>query len=332
MASHLFMTKREKKVKSSGDPAVDAYLKKLEESILRERQLLEHAEDETPPKPVQRPAPRSTAQPAPAAAQQPAEPTPPAVKAPPPPAASPRPPAAQAPDQNAPSASTPSPQDGDQRQALFQQGDILKMDDGTLAVYQGPVKGKEYDMTLFLNPDGRVEPRGVMIYAYDCEKIGHLPPLYFEKLRHLMAWNRDLIVFHLDRYEWCKHVPFPTNPALHRAPDKTPLPHRTPLPPRQHRPGETDRIERSASPSQSRPEQMLQKGRRIAFKMGANEWHAVYWGRDELGHLVAHQTHGEWALLHLDLERFGSAIQYNGLLGPDELREMEQSILKKYAE
>lgn len=309
------MTKPNNQENNSDDRAVDNYLKNLEESIKREQKSFNPpTSPRTAPKPWHKPEPPHQ--------DRTSEPDPESEPATPPP-----PPVAPAPvakkQQAAPPSAEPSPRPG-----VFEQGDILKIDDGTLAVYQSPVPGKEYDLVMFLLPDGRVDARGVMIYAYDCEKIGHLPPLYFEKLRHLMQWNRDLVIFHLDRYEWCKHVLMPTNPDVMRAPDKTPLPHRTP-PPRQHVPAE---YQTGPHVPDRRPEQMLQKGRRITLKMGAKEWSAVYWGKDDLGHLLAHHTHGDWSLLHMDLDRFHNAIKYEELLTPDEIKKMDESILKSYSE
>lgn len=283
---------------------VDNYLKKLEESIKREQNIYKMPE-----------RPRETSKPR----QQPnyIKPEPPPAPVPDPQQAEPTPPPAP------PPAAEP-----ESRPGVFAQGDIIKIDDGTLAVYQSPVPGKEYDLVMFLLPDGRVDARGVMIYAYDCEKIGHLAPLYFDKMRHLMQWNRDLIIYHLDRYEWCKHVMMPTNPDVMRAPDKTPLPHRTPAP----RPTTPEEYTSGRASNERRPEQMLQKGRHITLKMGAKEWNAIYWGKDDLGHLLAHHTHGEWSLMHMDLDRFAASIQYGALMPPDEIKTMEAAILKAHSE
>jgi hypothetical protein len=305
---------KKKKNDKDGSSSVESYLKKLQQSIEQDKLIYSRPEESevspAPPVRDRRPTPQQTPPPT----------TPPAVQktAPPPP---------EPPVQQAPPAPPP---ESEEVGNLFRQGDILKMEDGTLAVYQGPVAGKEYDIALFLKKTGMIDPRGIVIYAYDVEKIGHLPPLYYEKLRHINLWNRDLIVYHLDRYERCKDIPFPTDPNLHSAPEKTPVPHRTPPPRQTKAPGVPTSYAEADPPP--RPEQIQQKGRHITLKMGANEWKAVYWGKDDLGHLLAHQTHGDWSIMHMDLERFENSLQYGTLMSEDEIKTMDKSIMEKYSE
>ena len=66
--------------------------------------------------------------------------------------------------------------------------------------------------------------------------------------------------------------------------------------------------------------------------MGRNRaWEAVYWGRDEQGPVIAHNTSGQWTLMHLDLDRFASSIEFLGDLDPKDLHDVEKTLREQYS-
>ena len=65
---------------------------------------------------------------------------------------------------------------------------------------------------------------------------------------------------------------------------------------------------------------------RISFGPGKS-WDAVYWGRDLLGHVLAHRTHKEWALMHLDLKRFKDTIELGEFLDDEEIASIQRDIM-----
>jgi hypothetical protein len=64
----------------------------------------------------------------------------------------------------------------------------------------------------------------------------------------------------------------------------------------------------------------------LKLNVGGRIWESVYWTSDEIGPIVAHDTNREWALMHLDLSRFGDAIEYGELLNATRLAEIGKSL------
>jgi hypothetical protein len=186
----------------------------------------------------------------------------------------------------------------------FSPGTVLQLEDGTLAIYKEPVKGKEYEIVYVLRPTGKAAPEGIALYAYEAKKLGLLAPEYLEQLQRTLRWDRDVIVFHLDKLEYRDLVPVPAETTGPR-----------PDPP-------------TAALLQSGAGRELARGRRIRISFGPGKsWEAVYWGKDLLGHVLAHRTHNQWALMHLDLKRFRDSIELGEFLSPDEIEAIQNEIL-----
>ena len=63
------------------------------------------------------------------------------------------------------------------------------------------------------------------------------------------------------------------------------------------------------------------------IRFGNNVWDAIYWGKDDQGHVVAHQTNNQWALMHLDLDRFGNGVQVDPNPDLALVEQIEKSLL-----
>lgn len=209
----------------------------------------------------------------------------------------------------------------------FAPGSILRLDDGSVAIYKDAVSGKDYALLYFLEPDGTIAPRGIFLQQYDAQHIGHLPEPLFAQMRDTGTWDRDAVIFHLERYEFASFVRqvaahqegrTPANSS--QRPVATPEVRHTPLP------ADVQVAEEPKEPA--KPKDMLERGRVLRINVGGKVWESVYWTRDEMGSIVAHDTHKEWSLMHLDLGRFRDSIEYGELLSGSELQEIENSLAK----
>ena len=192
----------------------------------------------------------------------------------------------------------------------YQPGTILKLDDGTIGIYKQAIPNKEYDLIYVLNKNGKIEPRGMVIFAYECQVLGNISDDILDEMQKKMMWKRDEIVFHLDKLEYAKFIPskYDNNPDNNNNQKKMVV-------------IDVNRIN-------SKQNHFLQRGRKISISVGDRAWESIYWGEDDMGPIVAHHTSGEWNLMHLDLKRFGDSVRYKEVVEPEEIRKIE-SVIKK---
>ncbi len=231
-------------------------------------------------------------------------------------------------------------------------GTIMRLDDGSIAIYKDAVSGKDYALFYFLEPNGVLVPRGIFLDQYEYFRIGLLPPDLFEAMIRSRRWDRDAVIYYLDRFEYAGHVraiaqarnmvveggssaepsykvqaPRPksvavTPPAPPEAPVDEPKEMQAPVTEEPPPPA----VELPPPPKRD----PLERGRVIRIVVAPGKvWEAVYWTSDELGPIVAHDTNREWSLMHLDLSRFKDAIEYGELLSEEELDEIEQSLARQ---
>jgi len=231
-------------------------------------------------------------------------------------------------------AKAPTPKYGD-----LSAGAIMRLDDGSIAIYKDAVSGKDYALFYFLEPDGSVAPRGIFLQQYDAIHIGHLPEPLFAEMREQGRWERDAIIFHLERYDYASYVhkvaahqegrrPGGARPEREATPQDT---RQTPAPERSTSTPATEKDvhwfkEEELAPARD----MLERGRMFKINVGGRAWEALYWGKDEMGHVVAHNTNREWALMHLDLDRFKDSMEHGELLEGDRLKEVEDSLVRNH--
>ena len=225
--------------------------------------------------------------------------------------------------------STPqiTPKTPPKTEASYEEGIILSLDDGTIGVYVSDVPGQDYDLIYCLRDDGTVEPQGIPLYSYNPKAIGKLPE---ERLRHLrsrMRWMREEIIYYLKEFEFINLIPsIRTN-------------HRKPAKPRMEEP-EEDIFTEDYQTSEIQPPvperkdnsgkegDSLVRGRKIIIRAPRGQWQAVYWGADNKGPIVAHQTYGKWDLMHLDLSRFADKVEYGDMVPDDVIKLIDRDLWK----
>lgn len=230
----------------------------------------------------------------------------------------PPPPPPEPPSSSPPAPQPPPPQATDAPLGTFPKGTILQLEDGTIAIYKDPVKGKEYEIVYALRSNGKLRPEGIALYAYEAKKLGRIPEDIFEDIQKTLRWDRDAICFHLEKYEYCSLIPMSERP---------PSTDSAPAASGQDPKAKVVMPDPPTSPLLD-PARELVKGRRIYISFGPGKtWESVYWGKDLLGHVVAHHTNNEWALMHLDIKRFRESTEIGEILRDEEIKAIQQAIV-----
>lgn len=193
----------------------------------------------------------------------------------------------------------------------IQPGTIVTLEDETVGIFEKEIPDKEYDILLIVKPDGTLEPKGVSLYAYQWRQIGSIPPDLLAQMIRRMRWERDALIYHLDRYEYAHLIP--NQKASPRKSEQVPPETRT---------------SRANTLVEPPVEPTLQRGRVISIEAGNKTWNAVYWGSNNMGAIVAHNTHKTWSLMHLDLKRFEGLLKYGDLLDAETIRKIEADLTK----
>ncbi len=214
-------------------------------------------------------------------------------------------------------------------QGNYLPGTILLFEDGNVGVFKESNPVKDYDIVYMLKEQGRLAPQGIPLYSYDVEPIGRLSQLCLDQMMKSNLWERDMIVFHLLKYRDCSHVPAAGkgaqttgySSATASAQSTNPSFGETDLDDDFDIPGEVE----SAGNEDASANSQLTRGRQLVIQFDkSRKWNAIYWGKDELGHVVAHNTHDEWTLMHLDLDRFKDSMEYGDVINHKTLQQMER--------
>jgi hypothetical protein len=72
---------------------------------------------------------------------------------------------------------------------------------------------------------------------------------------------------------------------------------------------------------------MPERGQALRINVAGRVWEAVYWAKDEMGHVVAHCTNRKWALMHLDLNRFADSMELGEIKAPEEIEEIQRQLV-----
>ncbi|MCB2156393.1 hypothetical protein KQI84_16080 [bacterium] len=192
----------------------------------------------------------------------------------------------------------------------FPVGTILYFEDGAIGFFKDHRHDKDYEIVYQMRPDGRIKPQGVPLHEYEVKAIGQLPPEFVLRLQRRMRWQRDEVVFHLDHFDYCQLVPYIVDTASDTQTGSSTTVPKMPAP--------------AAGAAQE--EKKLVRGRRVRINFGNQEWHAVYWGQDELGPVVAHNTHQHWALMHLDLNRFRDSLVIGDAVDEETYAQIAEDI------
>jgi len=196
----------------------------------------------------------------------------------------------------------PKPQEAGESRNLFPPGTLVVWDNSQLAIYKEHLENKGYDLLYVVEPDGRLEPKGVCLFAYEHKRVGQLSEGILNWMERNMRWEREALLYHFDNPAEAQNLAaFKTQRA--RATRPSP-----------------------AADGESPEDRMLVRGRTFTINFGERQWSGIYWGRDKLGTIVAHNTNRTWNLMHLDLKRFGSSIAFGDVLPDEQIREIEKAL------
>ncbi len=212
--------------------------------------------------------------------------------------------------------SPPEPQDDYETQGNlpFEPGTIVRLGDDSVGIIKEQIRNREYDLVYIMCADGRIEPRGVCLFAYELEKLGRLPKEELDRIQTKMFWDRDRLIFHLDDISYAAGIPERGAAA----------------PPAQK---QSKKTSEPVAPEPEDDGHSMQRGRKISVNVGGKKWEAVYWGQDSLGTILAHsQNASDWELLHMDLDRFGSSVEPGRLLRLQEIRDIGECVLRKFSD
>jgi hypothetical protein len=194
----------------------------------------------------------------------------------------------------------------------YNPGSILRLNQRSVAIYKMAVPEKGYHVVLFPGPGGLLKSQGLELEHYAVEELGLLTPRMFDRLQSEMHWNRDLIIFHCYTYEDAAKVQLPHCEVCPHFKEKA----------------ETEtRHARNAAlhPEDSRKHE-LRRGQRLQIMMSGKAWSAVYWGKDLAGHVLAHNTGGAWALMHIDLDRYQAGLKVEPQADQELVRQIEAAL------
>lgn len=198
-------------------------------------------------------------------------------------------------------------------------GTILLFEDGAVGVYKEAHPQRDYDVIYMLKESGKIIPQGMPLYNYDVSPIGRLSQGCLEQLLRSGTWERDMMVFHLLKYPDRRHIP-----EIRKIDSGE----------HQISTGSSENVsqwqvkklpasEAALKDENAREQPAFTRGRRLTINFGNQRWDAVYWGKDELGHVVAHDTHEKWNLMHLDLARFKDSITLHDFAGDDVIQKIQ---------
>lgn len=204
-------------------------------------------------------------------------------------------------------------------------GTILVFEDGMMGIFKEKNRRKDYDIVYILDGRGRATPQGIPLYNYSVEPVGRLSAACLESVISHGRWDRDMIVFHLLRYRDRAYVPA----ISEHAQDAEPIANSEHLSQMSVQKLTPEMLQPDFKPTEEPEKPALVRGREMTIEFGpGRKWNAIYWGKDELGHVVAHNTHDQWSLMHLDLNRFKDCIAFGNIANGEVLRKMERDITK----
>jgi hypothetical protein len=221
--------------------------------------------------------------------------------------------------------------DPDSEHSLPVEGAILCFSTGEIAIFDRDMPSKNYQIVYMLNGDGTLSPKGIYLQGHEYDEIGALPPAQMNIIESSLSWNRDVIVYHLSRFEDTYLIPNPSvssalppaaiSEASEASNDDAPSPEI-----RMNKVSVEKRLDQAQPSARPRPNGFV-RGQRFKISFGAaKEWDAVYWGRDQQGTVIAHKTSGNWTLMHLDLKRFKDAIAKLDVMSTSEVEELGKQL------
>ena len=206
-------------------------------------------------------------------------------------------------------------------------GAILELSTGQIVVFDRDVDEQQIQMVLELRADGTVKAEAVNL-RFGCQyrEIGALPAKDVLAMHVGQVWHRAQLLFHL--HEFADSHLVPVTPV--REPEVKREPTRNADWPDVEAP-QLPRVKWS-EPGNGPGGLPLHRGQRVRISMGHNRsWDAVYWGNSGAEAVVAHQTHGDWAITNVNLSRFApEAVTVEGEMTEREVWELEEILKRTY--
>jgi len=184
---------------------------------------------------------------------------------------------------------------------LHAEGTLLNIEDLGIGIYKERVPKKGYDIVYILLPD-KVTVQGIFLNMYRREIVGKMPSFIFKEIQKTHKWSHDQIAPYFSDDSKTYLLPTPSD--------------------------EQQKVKKKETKSPSQTLKDIPFGQKLIFKMGDKTWEAVYWTKDEIDYVVAHNTNGHWQLIHLDLKRFKkmNMLQFGSVLSEEELKEIHDYI------
>lgn len=247
---------------------------------------------------------------------------------------------------------SPKPAAAAHEQTEFESGNILCLNNEDLVVYRRPIAGKPLDMVYSLVSDGSVRIDGVDLSNHDVVEVGALPMTAVKQIQREMTWNREMIANHCYTKEDGDRIPAPGGAVAASGAEvytqnlRTPQ-RRTPGRPAPSAPAGGNspelkaaivdlvaqesavRVEELPPTTPARPtpgKTKIRRGQKVKLKMKGRNWEAVYWGRDNKGSVVAHNSKGHWALVHFNLSGYKDALTISREADPALVEEIKQAL------
>lgn len=239
-------------------------------------------------------------------------------------------PSAQPPQRTVASEAPPGVSDPQETAGLPATGAILELATGQIVIYDRHIPEQQIQMVLLLRPDGSVKTE-VLNLRLGCKyrEIGALPPKDVVAMQVAQVWHRAQVLFHLTNFGDSRLVPVPATQAAPEPQVKREATRGAEWPDE-----ETPSLPKVkwSEPGSGPAGMTLHRGQRIRITMSPNRfWDAVYWGNNGAEAVVAHQTHGDWAVTYVNLSRFGAdAVTVEGMMTDREIWELEEILKRTY--
>lgn len=209
-------------------------------------------------------------------------------------------------------------------------GAILELATGQIVVFDRDIPEQQVQMVLVLKPDGTVKAE-VLNLRFGCQfrEIGVLPPKDVLAMHVGQVWYRAQVLFHLHNFGDSRVIPTPSAAPAAEPPVKREATRGAEWPD-----VETPQLPRVkwSEPGDGPGGLTLVRGQRIRITMApGRSWDAVYWGNNGAEAVVAHQTHGDWAVTYVNLSRFApDAVTVEGQMTEREVWELEEILKRTY--
>lgn len=191
---------------------------------------------------------------------------------------------------------------------LHPEGTLLSIENLGIGIYKERVPAKGYDIVYLLLED-KLSPQGIMLNMYRREVAGKIPPHIFKHIKEEQTWSRSQIKPYLSDERYGCLLPGDDDQIVEIQ-------------------EEEKNVETQTGSGVTQENlRYMPHGQIVVCQMGAKTWESVYWMKDELGHVVAHNTNGDWQLMHLDLHKFA---KMNMLKFGDQLSEEELEAIREH--